>query len=164
MVTASTWVFFRVKDPVVIGESGHKKCFRKLDEINSRSLLLPHAHSGSITSQHSPYHRLHAISKLHHHYLSIHLFTSFTGGHGYSSGVQILPMINFTFIGYSDLTTNMKISPRVLQIYLNRLNKYVNNNWATKAKGIWKQDPEANTWAPQGWDWGVEKASQWGTS
>ena len=32
-----------------------------------------------------------------------------------------------------------------------------------KDKGIWKQDPEANIWAQEGWEWGVEKAPQWGT-
>ena len=32
------------------------------------------------------------------------------------------------------------------------------------AKGIWKQDPEANIWAQEEWEWGVEKAPQWGTS
>ena len=31
-------------------------------------------------------------------------------------------------------------------------------------KGIWKQDPEANIQAQEGWGWGVEKAPQWGTS
>ena len=30
--------------------------------------------------------------------------------------------------------------------------------------GIWKQDPEANIWAQEGWEWGVERALQWGTS
>ena len=33
-----------------------------------------------------------------------------------------------------------------------------------QAKGIWKQDPEVNIWDQDGWDWGVEKAPQWGTS
>ena len=33
-----------------------------------------------------------------------------------------------------------------------------------QAKSIWKQDPEANIWAQEGWEWGVEKAPQWGTS
>ena len=33
-----------------------------------------------------------------------------------------------------------------------------------KAKGIWKHDPEANIWAQEGWECGVEKAPQWGTS
>ena len=33
-----------------------------------------------------------------------------------------------------------------------------------QAKGIWKQDPEANIWAQEGWELGVEKAPQWGTS
>ena len=33
-----------------------------------------------------------------------------------------------------------------------------------QAKGIWKQDPEANFWAQEGWECGVEKAPQWGTS
>ena len=33
-----------------------------------------------------------------------------------------------------------------------------------QAKGIWKQDPEANIWSQEGWEWGVEKAPQWGTS
>ena len=32
-----------------------------------------------------------------------------------------------------------------------------------QAKGIWKQDPEANIWAQEGWEWGVEKTPQWGT-
>ena len=31
-------------------------------------------------------------------------------------------------------------------------------------RSIWKQDPEANIWAQEGWEWGVEKAPQWGTS
>ena len=30
-------------------------------------------------------------------------------------------------------------------------------------KGIWKQDPENNIKTQQGWEWGVKKASQWGT-
>ena len=34
----------------------------------------------------------------------------------------------------------------------------------TQAKGIWKQDPQANILAQEGWEWGVEKAPQWGTS
>ena len=33
-----------------------------------------------------------------------------------------------------------------------------------QTKGIWKQDPEANIWAQEGWEWGVEKTPQWGTS
>ena len=33
-----------------------------------------------------------------------------------------------------------------------------------QASGIWKQDPEANIWAQDGWEWEVEKAPQWGTS
>ena len=33
-----------------------------------------------------------------------------------------------------------------------------------QAKGIWKQGPEANIWAQEEWEWGVEKAPQWGTS
>ena len=33
-----------------------------------------------------------------------------------------------------------------------------------QAKGIWKQDPEANIWAQEGWELGVEKVPQWGTS
>ena len=32
-----------------------------------------------------------------------------------------------------------------------------------QAKGIWKQDPEANIWAQEAWEWGVEKAPQWRT-
>ena len=26
-----------------------------------------------------------------------------------------------------------------------------------QAKGIWKQDPEANIWVQEEWEWGVEK-------
>ena len=37
-------------------------------------------------------------------------------------------------------------------------------NWGTQAKNIWKHDPEANNWAQEGWGWGVQKASQWGSS
>ena len=33
-----------------------------------------------------------------------------------------------------------------------------------QVKGIWKQDPEANIWALEGWEWRAEKAPQWGTS
>ena len=33
-----------------------------------------------------------------------------------------------------------------------------------QAKGVWKQDREANIWAQEGWEWGVVKAPQWGTS
>ena len=33
-----------------------------------------------------------------------------------------------------------------------------------QAKGIWKQDPEANIWAQEGCEWGVEKASEWGNT
>ena len=33
-----------------------------------------------------------------------------------------------------------------------------------QAKGIWKQDPEANIWTQERWKWWVEKAPQWGTS
>ena len=33
----------------------------------------------------------------------------------------------------------------------------------TQAKGIWKQDPEAKIWTQEGWEWGMDKASQWGT-
>ena len=31
-------------------------------------------------------------------------------------------------------------------------------------KDIWKQDPEANIWAQEGWEWGVKKAVQLWTS
>ena len=31
------------------------------------------------------------------------------------------------------------------------------------AKGTWKQDSETNIWTQKGWEWGVEKAPQWGT-
>ena len=34
----------------------------------------------------------------------------------------------------------------------------------TQAKGIWKQDPEVNSWAQEGWEWGMDNAPQWGTS
>ena len=30
----------------------------------------------------------------------------------------------------------------------------------TQAKDISKQDPEANIWVQEGWEWGVEKALQ----
>jgi hypothetical protein len=33
-----------------------------------------------------------------------------------------------------------------------------------QAKGIWKRDSEANIWAQEGWELGVEKAPQWGNS
>ena len=33
-----------------------------------------------------------------------------------------------------------------------------------QAKGIWKQDPEANIWAQEEWEWEGEKAPQWGTN
>ena len=33
-----------------------------------------------------------------------------------------------------------------------------------EAKGIWKQEHEANIWTQERWEWGVEKAPQWGTS
>ena len=36
--------------------------------------------------------------------------------------------------------------------------------WGMQAKGIWKQDPEANIWTQEGWEWEVEKGPQWGTS
>ena len=29
-----------------------------------------------------------------------------------------------------------------------------------QAKGIWKQDPEVNSWSQIGWEQGVEKASK----
>ena len=61
-----------------------------------------------------------------------------------------------------------------------RIKTYINNNIAscaiwlwnmvsyikgrTQAKGIWKQDPEANIWAQKGLKWGGDKAPQWGTS
>ena len=31
-----------------------------------------------------------------------------------------------------------------------------------QAKDIWKQDPEANIWAQEGWEWGMEEAPQSG--
>ena len=34
-------------------------------------------------------------------------------------------------------------------------------NGEMQAKGIWKQDSEANIWAQEGWEWGVEKDSHW---
>ena len=33
-----------------------------------------------------------------------------------------------------------------------------------QANDIWQQDPEANNLAQKGWEWDVEKASQWWTS
>ena len=35
------------------------------------------------------------------------------------------------------------------------------NKEGMQAKGIWKQDPEAITWAQEGGGWELEKASQW---
>ena len=32
-----------------------------------------------------------------------------------------------------------------------------------QAKIIWKQGPEANIWAQEGWEWGVEKVPRSGT-
>ena len=32
------------------------------------------------------------------------------------------------------------------------------------ANGIWKQNSEVNIWSQDGYIWGLEKASQWGTS
>ena len=29
-----------------------------------------------------------------------------------------------------------------------------------QAKGIWKQDPDANIWVQEGWEWGMEKTPQ----
>ena len=29
-----------------------------------------------------------------------------------------------------------------------------------QAKGIWKQDPDANIWVQEGWEWGMEKAKE----
>ena len=34
----------------------------------------------------------------------------------------------------------------------------------TQAKGIWKQNPEESIWTQEGFEWGVAKAPQWGTS
>ena len=33
-----------------------------------------------------------------------------------------------------------------------------------QAKSVWKQDPEANIWAHEGWELEVGKPPQWGTS
>ena len=32
------------------------------------------------------------------------------------------------------------------------------------SKGIRNQDPDANIWDQEGWEWGMEKAPQWGTT
>ena len=61
----------------------------------------------------------------------------------------------------SDL--KIKISPKlyVLQKYkswLRKLLSYVKGG--IQAKGIWKQDPEANIWAQEEWECGAEEAPQ----
>ena len=33
-----------------------------------------------------------------------------------------------------------------------------------QTKDIWEQDPEAEIWAQDGWEWGVEKFPQWGAT
>ena len=33
----------------------------------------------------------------------------------------------------------------------------------TRAKGIWEQDAQGNIMAQKGWEWEMEKASQWVT-
>jgi hypothetical protein len=33
-----------------------------------------------------------------------------------------------------------------------------------QAKEIWKKDSDVNFWTQMGSEWGVEEASQWGTS
>ena len=38
------------------------------------------------------------------------------------------------------------------------------NGKQSQAKGIRKQDPEANIWTQERWELGVEKALEWGTS
>ena len=51
--------------------------------------------------------------------------------------------------------------------YYNKYKKYIVVSYikgGIQAKGIWKQNPEANIWAQEGWEWGVEKAPEWGTS
>ena len=48
------------------------------------------------------------------------------------------------------------------QIFVIHTRKIINiNTFHNLAKGIWKQDPEANIWAQAGWEWGVEKTPQW---
>ena len=40
------------------------------------------------------------------------------------------------------------------------------STWSLTLRGesSLRLDPEANIWAQEGWEWGVEKAPQWGTS
>ena len=47
-------------------------------------------------------------------------------------------------------------------IWLWNMVSYINGGM--HAKGIWKQDPEVNILARERYEWGVEKAPQWGTS
>ena len=46
----------------------------------------------------------------------------------------------------------------ILKLTEDGLHKLIEGYWA---KGIWKQDTEANIWALVGLKWGVEKAPKW---
>ena len=74
-----------------------------------------------------------------------------------------------TFLSSRLLSKNLKIKICKYKkiIWYCQLCYVVVKRWSltlAEGKGIWKQDPEANIWAQEGWEWGVEKAPQWGIS
>ena len=54
------------------------------------------------------------------------------------------------------------LGPNILQNFKFKTTHRIKGR--TQAKCIWKQDPEANIWTQEAWEWGVEKTPQWGTS
>ena len=62
-----------------------------------------------------------------------------------------------------DFTIDFKIrSIASWAIWLSNIVSYIKRGML--AKVIWNQDPEANILAQEGWEWGLKKAPQWGTS
>ena len=58
----------------------------------------------------------------------------------------------------------IQLTSNITSTYQNTDGSIITSSDILCSKDIWKQDSEENIWAQEGWEWGMDKASQWGTS
>ena len=97
-------------------------------------------------------------------FLAVHLFLEFQSTNTLHVPVQKQTATKTEYILEESSTNAWNIQNTELYklcIYVHMVS-YIKGG--IQAKGMWKQDTEANIWAQEGWEWGVEKVPQWGTS
>ena len=71
-----------------------------------------------------------------------------------------IPMFSFRTFKNTLCSVSLRLYKFILRFW--NMISYIKGG--LHAKGIWKQDPDANIWTQEGWEWGVEKAPEWETS